>query len=764
MAFDILRNLTIAQLLNANFGLEREGLRVDEKGLLSLKPHPAVFGDKKENPYITTDFSESQLELITPVFQKAEEVIDFLDSLYNIAVLELEDEYIWPQSMPSITPDDHDIPLAVFSNESNDQKYREYLIAKYGGKKQLISGIHVNFSFGDAFWEALYRTDHQARSMREFKDDLYLKLTRNYLRYHWLLIYLLGATNTIHRTFEENCVANLEEISDETYSDEGAVSFRNSSCGYQNQQTIMLDYTSIQNYINSIESYVKNGVLKDIRELYAQVRVKSSGMYSTDHLLQNGIEYVEIRTIDCNPFVKSGLAVEDLHFIHLFLLYCIVKEESLYEDWQAEGKYNSQTVAVKGQSQDTLLLRDGQHLSMQVWGMELLEELCTMNRTLGLPFGSIIKEKMEVMMHHEKTYSHHIAKLCHEKGYIGAHMELAQAYKAEAYAERFRLKPYTDLELSTQHLLIECIKRGISFDLLDRSENFVQLTKGQRTEYVKQATKTSKDQYISVLMMENKSVTKKILHRHHISAPGGDEYNDRESAKVIISKWIGKPVVIKPKSTNFGLGISIFPNGTDKEDLLKGLEIAFAEDTSVLIEPFVKGKEYRFLVIGEKVVAVLHRVPANVVGDGKSTIAELVAVKNENPLRGKGYKTPLEKIEIDENMKLFLHQQRKTVDTILPEGSLQYLRENSNISTGGDSVDVTEYAPSRFKEMAVQAAKAVGANICGVDMMIEDFLDETSSYAIIELNFNPAIHIHAYPYKGTERNIGYEILKLLELV
>ena len=115
-------------------------------------------------------------------------------------------------------------------------------------------------------------------------------------------------------------------------------------------------------------------------------------------------------------------------------------------------------------------------------------------------------------------------------------------------------------------------------------------------------------------------------------------------------------------------------------------------------------------------------------------------------------------------MKMFLYQQHLTIDTILPKGTLQYLRENSNISTGGDSIDVTNQAAERFKTLVVQAAKAVGANICGVDMIIEDFDDNQSAYSIIELNFNPAIHIHAYPYKGIERDIGYEILKLLELI
>jgi glutamate--cysteine ligase len=110
-----------------------------------------------------------------------------------------------------------------------------------------------------------------------------------------------------------------------------------------------------------------------------------------------------------------------------------------------------------------------------------------------------------------------------------------------------------------------------------------------------------------------------------------------------------------------------------------------------------------------------------------------------------------------------LQQEGLTIQTVLPEGKLQYLRENSNISTGGDSIDVTDQVPETFKQIAVEASQAVGAKICGVDMMIEYLEDKNSAYAIIELNFNPAIHIHCYPFKGKERNIGSKILKLLDL-
>ena len=281
----------------------------------------------------------------------------------------------------------------------------------------------------------------------------------------------------------------------------------------------------------------------------------------------------------------------------------------------------------------------------------------------------------------------------------------------------------------------ESIKRGIKTELIDRSDNFISLTKDNKIEYIKQATKTSKDNYATVLAMENKVVTKKILQINNIKVPNGSEFDNIDDAISEIDNFINKPIVIKPKSTNFGTGISIFPQGANKEDITSAFEIAFKYDNTVLVEEFISGKEYRFLVIGDKVVGILHRVPANVVGDGEKSIRQLVEIKNQSPLRGKGYKTPLEKINLDENAALFLKHRGLDFDYIPKKDETVYLRENSNISTGGDSIDYTDDIHQEFKDIAVKSSKAIGAKICGVDMMIDDYRDENSEYAIIELNF-----------------------------
>ena len=222
------------ELLKGNYGIEREGLRVNKSGELSNKKHPIVFGNKLNNPYITTDFSESQLELITPVFETTKEVYQFLSTLYDVTALEIEDEYIWPQSMPSIAPGDDEIPLAQFCNDekgSEANEYREKLLQKYGGKKQLISGIHYNFSFSEEMLDVLYKNSNQKLTYINFKNQIYLKMSRNYLRYNWLLIYLLGGSGAVHETYLQTCDEDLDKIGNEGFSNGQAMSYRNSVCG-----------------------------------------------------------------------------------------------------------------------------------------------------------------------------------------------------------------------------------------------------------------------------------------------------------------------------------------------------------------------------------------------------------------------------------------------------------------------------------------------------------------------------------------------------
>lgn len=754
-----------SEILSGNFGIERETLRLDENGYLAKTDHPEVFGDKSHNPYITTDFSESQIEVITPAFKSVEEAYNFTRSLYDIVAMEIKDEYLWPESMPCIIPEDKDIPVAKFNGSSKEsQEYREKLLIKYGGKKQLISGIHYNFSFDEAIIKKLYEDSEEKLSYKEFKDSIYLKVARNYLRYRWLIVYLFGAAPIVHESFINSCKCPLKEVNHNEYSSLGAISHRNGKCGYKNKIDLFPSYNTVSEYLESIDGYIKDELIDSHKELYSQVRLKPSDTKNfKESLLKDGIKYLEYRTIDINPFEKGGISLEDLRFLQVFNIYLLTKEESNFENWQEEALENQQLIAVHGVD-DIELKFNGKSISKIDFGLEILNEIMIINDELNLGFKDVINNMIAKLKDSKLTYSYKITEKIKEEGYINTFLNLAKEYKSSAYKNRFKLEGYEDLELSTQILMKESIKRGITVNIVDRTENFISLKKGEKIEYVKQATKTSKDTYVSVLIMENKTVTKKVLEEKGVKVPTGEEFNSIEEAKAKAYNYVNKPVVIKPKSTNFGIGINIFPEGANLEDIIHAFEIAFKNDNTVLIEEFIKGKEYRFLVINDEVVGILHRVPANVIGDGEKSIKELVEVKNQDPLRGKGYVTPLEKIRLEENAKLFLKQQGKNFDYIPKKDEIIYLRENSNISTGGDSIDYTDDIPQKFKDIAVNAARAAGAKICGVDMMLEDYSDENTNYAIIELNFNPAIHIHSYPYKGEERKIATHVLKLLELI
>ena len=349
------------------------------------------------------------------------------------------------------------------------------------------------------------------------------------------------------------------------------------------------------------------------------------------------------------------------------------------------------------------------------------------------------------------------------KGFIPFHLEKAKDYLQQSKQSIYNFKGLEDMELSTQLLLREAVRRGIAFDILDRSENFIRLKRDPNIQYVRQATKTSLDNYASILAMENKVITKQILTEHGIRVPKGMDYTDKINAKADFLYFKDHAVVIKPKLTNFGLGITILKNNSDKTIFERAIDIAFDFDSGILIEEFIEGREFRVFVMADEVVAILHRVPANVTGNGVNTVRELVVEKNKDPLRGKGYHTPLEKIQPGEAELMFLKAQDKDFEYIPGNDETVFLRENSNISTGGDSIDFTDDIPDSYKQIAVKAAQALDVKITGLDMMITDIRQEATNdnYAIIELNFNPAIHIHCHPYKGKNRRLNEKLLDLL---
>lgn len=753
-------------LLSGNFGLEKENLRTDRNGQLALTPHPEIFGDKSRHPYITTDFAEAQLEMVTPTFPSTKETLNFLEALHDIVSLELHDEVLWPYSLPPLLPLEDELIHEAQFTDPEITEYREYLAHKYGKRKQLLSGVHFNFSFSDKFLQLLYCANPDNWSFREFRDQVYLKVARYYLKYSWLVIYLTGANSVAHHSYQ---LQSTQALTDDSSIFTGACSFRNGINGYRNLSHFYVSYNSLYEYIADIKHAIADGHIIAAKEYYSQLRLKGASKNGIlNDLYTNGIKYVEIRTLDLNPLSKVGITLESLDFLHLLLVYALVAPDFSMSNTEYQWANTNQILAADANRQQEILLHYApeQKRELRLWGNELLSEIQTTLTGLG-----IAPERLSALTFYrnklyQQSYAQEIAAQVSAQGFKDYFMHLANKYLALSQSSYYRLCGFEDLELSTQVLLKEAIKRGINFKLLDRQANFIELSTATNSQLIKQASKTSLDNYATILAMKNKVVTKELLQRNKVVVPPGESYASLNQALVDFPLVQHKAIVIKPNAPNYGQGISIFKPLNTLADYQQGLELAFNYADKVIVEAFISGREYRFFVIAGQAIAILHREPANIIGDGQHQIAELVALKNRDPLRGSGYVTPLERIQLTATECRFLAQQGLTFSSIPESGSKIYLRENSNISTGGDSIDFTDLMPKAYKRIAVKAASSVGAVICGVDMMINNINNPypENNYAVIELNFNPAIHIHTYPYRGQDRQLAERILKALNLL
>jgi len=759
----ILEKSKSQKFFEGGFGFEKENVRVNLKGELAQTEHPLIFGNKRTHPYITTDFSESQIELISPVRSSVNEALGFIETLHDEVSTRLDNEYLWPQSVPPILPTNSDeISVAKFDSDgSHLEEYRNHLTKKYGKRKQMLSGVHFNVSFDENWLEHIHKSFSNSNlTFSDFREQVYLKTLRNFKRERWFLIALLGNTPVFHKSYMSECVDSLPSITTDSVGLDHQVSLRNSQCGYRNKTPLYLNYDSMKEYNKSLAEKIEKGVIQFEKENYASIRLKSSNP-------EQELTHLEVRLLDLNPLVKVGIDIEHAKIIHLYLVYCLLKPEAnrFDETTQKRALKNHNSASLNSsQEKVTILCANEENLNLQ----PALEQLFTdIKETIKdiLPDGyrSTI-QRLERLVNNPKSRPGEIV-LEHYKNnsFISWNITQAQKHLEKSKANSYNFFGLEDMELSTQLLIREAVMRGVDVDIMDRAENFIKLSNDKKVEYVMQATRTSLDNYSSVLLMENKVMTKKVLEDHQINTPLGKEYYNAKKAITEFEYFKNKPIVIKPKSTNFGIGITILKENQDKNQFNRAVKIAFEHDNTILIEHFVTGKEYRIFIINDEVVGILHRVPANVTGNGKLTIKELVLEKNKDSLRGKGYRTPLEKIALGEAELTFLQMQGLNFENIPEFNKTVFLRENSNISTGGDSLDFTDEMHNSYKEIAIEAAKALNVKITGLDMMIDDLQVPATieNYSIIEMNFNPAIHIHCHPFKGKNRHLNSKILDAL---
>ncbi|MEO8248880.1 MAG: glutamate--cysteine ligase [Burkholderiales bacterium] len=376
------------RLLGMRRGIEKESLRSRADGMVALTPHPPALGSALTHPRITTDFSESQLELITGIHPSAEACLAELTRIHQFVYRNIGDEMLWVGSMPCGLPADDEIPIARFGSSNVGRAksiYRMGLSHRYGRRMQTISGIHYNWS------------------MPGVTSEQYFGLIRNFRRHSFLLLFLFGASPAVCSSFVAGREHNLQTLMGQTLGLPNATSLRMGRLGYQSdaQSSLAVSYNSLESYAGSLHealtrphpAYEAIGIrgpdgkyrqlddtlLQIENEFYGTIRPKrviQPGERPLHALRERGVEYVEVRCMDLDPFEPVGISAATGRFIDMFLLHCLLADSPPDTPREiAALARNQDSTAMRGREQGLLLERGEQEVRLTDWGLELVEQL-----------------------------------------------------------------------------------------------------------------------------------------------------------------------------------------------------------------------------------------------------------------------------------------------------------------------------------------------------------------------------------------------------
>ena len=395
-------------------GIEKEGLRADSSFNISQNDHPEALGHPLTHSSITTDYSEALLELITPVEDSREDLLQTLHDIHEFVLNNIEDEVLWAGSMPCKLEGEKSIRIAEYGDSNIGRLkyvYREGLGQRYGRIMQSIAGLHFNFSINDALWKTLKeQRGREDQSLQDFKSEQYFALIRNFRRYSWLLMYLFGASPCLDQSFVEGADHSLEKFDDKgTLFKPYATSLRMGDLGYHNnaQSSLNICFNSLNNFTETLgqaihtsypayeelglkrgEEYlqINTNILQIENEYYSSIRPKRSalsGETPRHALTERGVEYIEVRCLDLNPFLPLGISDKQVDFMDIFLTYCLLKNSPIIDGEECEAlDQNFDSVVNEGRNPDLKLYDQQQEKSISEWGLQLLKEMESVANTL----------------------------------------------------------------------------------------------------------------------------------------------------------------------------------------------------------------------------------------------------------------------------------------------------------------------------------------------------------------------------------------------
>jgi glutamate--cysteine ligase len=415
-------------------GMEKESLRVGPDGIISQLPHPRTLGAALHHPHITTDYSESLLEFITPVHDDIDSMLDFLTRLHIFTYQNIGEEILWTNSMPCILQGDESIPIADYGTSNigfMKHVYRRGLGHRYGRLMQSIAGIHYNFSLPDVFFEAW-----TGDSSQDHRSDMYFRLIRNFHRYCWILLYLYGAAPAVCQTFLSGRKHNLDVFEDHSFCLNDGTTLRMSDLGYQNsaQDNIQVCTNSLKDYVNTLRAateqsfpgYEEIGVevdgeyrqlntnlLQIENEFYTVIRPKRviQPMEKPSAALEErGVEYIEVRLMDLNPYMPVGIDKPTIQFLDAFLLFCMFSDSpEISPEEEEEIAHNRSQTVTHGRSGQSEILLNGEKHPFREIATDLLEQINKTAKLLdtngGTEHQDQVKTELEKITAPEKTPS-----------------------------------------------------------------------------------------------------------------------------------------------------------------------------------------------------------------------------------------------------------------------------------------------------------------------------------------------------------------------
>ncbi|AFA41353.1 gamma-glutamate-cysteine ligase [Wigglesworthia glossinidia endosymbiont of Glossina morsitans morsitans (Yale colony)] len=458
-------------------GIERETLRVDYDGNISKTLHPKLFGSPLTHNWITTDFAESLLELITPVNKNIENMINFLQDLHKFVTNNLHHEFLWPMSMPCKIKNELSILIAQYGNSELGKIkniYRFGLKNRYGARVQIISGIHYNISFSKKFWNE-YHVFCKKDSIKMVSSEGYLNLIRNYYRLGWIMTYYFGASPVVHSSFLKKINVKLP-FKKNKYGDiylPYATSLRLSEIGYINkvQKKIKIKFNNLTEYIEALfkatqtpySKYQKIGIKKNkrylqlntnllqkVNELYTPIRPKRTLKINESlfHALHSkGIEYVEIRSLDINPFSPIGLKKHQIYFLDLFLIWCILVQSPPISNTELKFIHeNWNRVALKGRKPNIKLISYLEHkekklsdiLKNLLQDLQYIAEILYYNKKKDI-YKKIFHDLFEMLEQPNMTLSGKVFRHTMDVGFENLGLKLAKSYQLHWKKEKLKV-------------------------------------------------------------------------------------------------------------------------------------------------------------------------------------------------------------------------------------------------------------------------------------------------------------------------------------